>query len=272
MRKRGSSKRVRRFVRVSAWSLFLVFVAPALIALAVRAFSGQPHWNDASHTATGLAPAPAQLRDAIVQVYAARTWGQRGGVAVHTWIATKRTDAEHYTRYEIIGWQLRRSNSALVVRRGNPDAMWFSNEPELLVDLRGTGVEAVIDDIETAVAHYPHSHEYRTWPGPNSNTFTAHVGRQVPELALDLPPTAIGKDYIANGALFGPAPSGTGHQLSLFGAASVLIAAKEGIEVNLLGLVVGVRAKPFAIKLPGLGTWPSHTVRRSGAALNHPPD
>ena len=267
-----SRRRVRRFVRVSVWSLFLLFVAPALIALAVRAFSGQPHWSDASHAATGLAPVPAQFRGAVVQAYAARTWGLRGGVAVHTWIAAKRTGAEHYTRYEIIGWRLRRSGSALVVSRGKPDAMWFSNRPQLLVDLRGMGVEAVIDDIEAAVARYPHSREYRTWPGPNSNTFIAHIGRQVPELALDLPPTAVGKDYIANGALFGPAPSGTGHQLSLFGAASVLAAPKEGFEVNLLGLVVGVRANPLAIKLPGLGTWPqqppSTTGRRSDTAFD----
>ena len=247
-----------------AWSLCLLFVAPALIALAVRAFFEQPHWRDASHASTGQAPSPERLREAVVQVYAARTWGRRGGVAVHTWIAAKRTDADHYKRYEIIGWRLR-SGSALVEGPGTPDAQWFSNPPQLLVDLCGAGVEAVIDKVEAAVSSYPHSREYRTWPGPNSNTFIAHIGRQVPELGLDLPPTAIGKDYLANGAVFGSTPSGTGYQLSLFGAAGVLIALKEGIEVNLLGLVVGIRAWPPALKLPGLGTWPGHTVARRSA-------
>jgi hypothetical protein len=33
------------------------------------------------------------------------------------------------------------------------------------------------------------------WPGPNSNTFTAAVLRAVPELAILLPPNAIGKDF-----------------------------------------------------------------------------
>ena len=109
---------------------------------------------------------------------------------------------------------------------------------------------------------YPHSHEYRTWPGPNSNTFVAYIGRQVPELRLDLPPTAIGKDYLAGGDLFGSAPSGTGYQLSLWGAAGVLVALREGIEVNLLGSVAGIRAWRPAIKLPGLGTWPPHAATR----------
>lgn len=247
---------------MSVWGVCLLFVAPALIALAVRTLSGQPHWRDASHASTGLAPRPEQLRDAIVQVYAARTWGRRGGVAVHSWIAAKRTNADRYRRYEVIGWHLR-SGSALVVGDGPADARWFSNMPQLLVDLRGPGVDAVIDGIEAAIARYPHSGEYRTWPGPNSNTFVAHIGRQVPALGVDLPPTAIGKDYLVGGGLFGRAPSNTGYQFSLFGAGGVLVARKEGIEVNLLGLVAGLRAWPPAIKLPGLGTWPAaSSVRR----------
>ena len=141
-------------------------------------------------------------------------------------------------------------------RLGNPDAEWFSNPPQLLVDRRGPGVDALIDRIEAAVAAYPYAAEYRTLPGPNSNTFTAFVGRQVPDLGLDLPPTAIGKDFLADGALIGRAPSGAGHQFSLWGFASVLAAPREGVEVSLLGMAVGVRFKPLAIRLPGLGTWP----------------
>ena len=244
------------------WGLCLLFVVPALLALAIRTLSEQPHWRDASHASTGLAPAPEQARDAIVQVYAARTWGRRGGVAVHTWIAAKRTGADHYKRYEVIGWRLRSAGSALVERQDTPDAQWFSNPPQLLVDLRGARVEGVIDKIEAAVQRYPHSREYRTWPGPNSNTFVAHIGRQVPELRLDLPPTAIGKDYLAEGSVFGRAPSGSGYQLSLWGAAGILVALQEGVEINLLGLVAGVRAWRPAIKLPGFGTWPAHAATR----------
>ena len=260
--------RRRRLMYMSVWGLCILFLAPALIAVVVHALGERPHWRDASHASTGQAPSPQQLREAIVQVYAARTWGRRGGVAVHTWIAAKRTNASQYKRYEIIGWRLR-SGSALVVGEGTPDALWFSNTPQLLVDLRGAGVETVIDQVEAAVRSYPHSREYRTWPGPNSNTFVAHIGRQVPALGLDLPPTAIGKDYLAGGALFGPTPSGTGYQLSLLGAGGILVARNEGVELNLLGSVVGIRAWPPAVKLPGFGTWPA---RANKGRLEHNDD
>jgi hypothetical protein len=66
--------------------------------------------------AEGLAPDPANTREAVVQVYGARTMGVKGLFGVHTWIAVKPTDAASWTVYEIIGWRLRWSDSALVVR------------------------------------------------------------------------------------------------------------------------------------------------------------
>jgi len=107
--------------------------------------------------------------------------------------------------------------------------------------------------IEKAVESYPYRDVYRTWPGPNSNTFVAHVARSVPDLRLELPPTAIGKDFLPNGDLAGRAPSGTGFQLSLYGVFGVLLALHEGVELNLLGLSFGVDVGAPAIKLPGLG-------------------
>ena len=37
--------------------------------------------------------------------------------------------------------------------------------------------------------------DYRIWPGPNSNSFTAAILRAVPELGVSLPANAIGRDY-----------------------------------------------------------------------------
>jgi uncharacterized protein DUF3750 len=54
----------------------------------------------------------------------------------------------------------------------------------------------------------------------NSNTFTAFVLRKNPELRVDLPPTAIGKDYLGIMPV-ARTPSGTGGQLSIFGLAGV---------------------------------------------------
>jgi uncharacterized protein DUF3750 len=76
----------------------------------------------------------------------------------------------------------------------------------LLLDRRGPDADTIIDKIRAAVASYLYPHAYRAWPGPNSNTFTAHVARQVPELGLGLPANAIGKDFLPDAALDEHAP------------------------------------------------------------------
>ena len=210
-------------------------------------------WWEARRDASGQAPDPAQAREAIVQVYAARAAGWRGTFAVHTWIALKPSDADAYTRYEVIGWGVDRGVPAIRVNRAGPDNYWFGSRPELLVDRRGAGVDALIARVQAAVAAYPYPSTYRTWPGPNSNTFTAYVGRTVPELRLELPPTAIGKDFVPNGLPLAVTPSGLGVQLSLFGLAGVLAGWEEGLEVNLLGLTFGVDLNGPAVKLPIVG-------------------
>ena len=97
--------------------------------------------------------------------------------------------------YEIIGWRLRWSDSALVIRNRQPDAPWFGSEVELYADKRGPDVDELIKRIDKAAHAYPYANTYTLWPGPNSNTFTAWIGRAVPELGMDLPATAIGKDF-----------------------------------------------------------------------------
>ena len=98
--------------------------------------------------------------------------------------------------HEVMGWRLRRTGTALVARNRPADGYWYGNRPELLGDIRGPGVDAIIERIEAAVKDYPYPGPYHVWPGPNSNTFVAFVLRRVPELRVDLPPTAIGKDYL----------------------------------------------------------------------------
>jgi Protein of unknown function (DUF3750) len=107
--------------------------------------------------------------------------------------------------------------------------------------------------VEGAIVTYPYPHQYRTWPGPNSNTFVAHIARTVPALGLELPSTAIGKDYLSNGSILARTPSGTGLQLSLLGLLGLSLARDEGLEVNVLGLTFGVDPLDFALKLPGIG-------------------
>jgi hypothetical protein len=234
----------------------LWFAAYLLLASSYLGFSDQlsaRDWRTASREPAGLAPDPAATREAVVQVYAARAVGWRGYFGVHTWIAAKPSGAESFTVYEVIGYRLRRTGTSVVVHQRAPDGFWFGNRPQLLSDVRGIGVDEVIHRIEAAVETYPYATRYRVWPGPNSNTFTAYVLRAAPELRVDLPPTAIGKDYFG-GLPVDRTPSGTGFQLNLLGAVGVLGGIEEGIEVNFLGLTLGVDPRNFALKLPLIGS------------------
>ncbi|HZP91548.1 MAG TPA: DUF3750 domain-containing protein [Burkholderiales bacterium] len=200
----------------------------------------------------GLAPDPATTPEPVVQVYGARCTGWHGCFGVHTWIAAKPAGARAYTVYEVTYWRLRRHGSSVAIRERVPDKPWFGNAPELLAEKRGAGVDALIGRVDRAARAYPYAGKYVVWPGPNSNTFTAHVARAIPELELDLPPTAIGKDYLG-ARLAATAPSGSGLQVSLFGLLGVLASRVEGFEFNVLGLAFGIDPFTLAVKLPLVG-------------------
>ncbi len=166
------------------------------VALLGACSSGQD-WRTASRESAGIAPDPAETREAVLHVYGADTWGWRGWFAIHTWIAAKRTGEEAYTIYEVIGWRASRGIPVVRVARDLPDRHWFGARPRLLKEHRGEGVDTLIDAVERAVRDYPWPTQYKVFPGPNSNTFIAWIGRQVPELGLDLPFSAIGSGYAA---------------------------------------------------------------------------
>jgi hypothetical protein len=236
-----------------------------LVGCAALGRPGQAWW-EAERGPSGQAPDPAATQQAVVQVYAARAIGWRGVFAVHPWVVIKPAGASAYRRYEVIGWGVERGAPAIRVDRAGPDDHWFGARPELLVDARGEGVDALVDKVEAAVKSYPYPRTYRTWPGPNSNTFIAWIGREVPELRLHLPPTAVGKDYLPGGAPAGLTPAGRGAQLSLLGLVGVLAGVDEGVEVNVLGLTFGVDVLAPALKLPiagrvGLSPSPAREAR-----------
>lgn len=235
---------------VQLLGLCLIAGVAALLLFAPRGVAVD--WRTANREPVGLALDPATTPGAVVQFYAARAWGWRGYFGVHTWIAVKPTGATAYTVYEVIGWRLRHGQSAVVIHERAPDERWFGNAPELLASKRGDGVDALIGRIDKAARAYPHAGEYTMWPGPNSNTFTAWVARAVPELEVDLPPNAIGKDY-NDGRIVSRAPSGSGVQLSLFGLLGVTASRVEGFEINVLGLTFGLDPFAPALKLPLVG-------------------
>lgn len=153
------------------------------------------HWSTASRDSAGVAPLPTEELQAVVQVYAANVWGWRGWFADHTWIATKRANADHYVVYQVLGWRVSWGDPALHISQDIPDRHWYGAKPRLLVNWRGDDAKAMIKKIDTVARQYPYPNEYKMFPGPNSNTFTAWMAQEVPELGLSLSLRAIGKGY-----------------------------------------------------------------------------
>jgi hypothetical protein len=226
-------------------SLFLALVFSFFSTAASAA-----DWRTASREPVGLAPDPATTPEAVIQVYGARTVGWKGAFGVHTWVAVKPSAAKEWTVYEVVGWRLRWSDSVVAISNRAADGRWFGAEPELYADKRGAGVDELIARIDKAAREYPYAGEYGLWPGPNSNTFTAWLTRHVPELGVDLPGTAIGKDYIRDDIVHAP-PSGRGVQLSIAGLLGFTASSVEGLEINILGLSFGLGQS--GIKLPFVG-------------------
>ncbi|MDO9357177.1 MAG: DUF3750 domain-containing protein [Solirubrobacteraceae bacterium] len=254
-----------RALFVLVGSVLLLLTGP----LAVLAFGDvdlERHWYEGSQDRVGLAPDAATVHEPMVQVYGARTVRWRGAFGIHPWIAVKRSGASEWTTYQMVGWRSWSGGDGVVESSTDaPDRRWYGAEPMLLAQRRGPGVDALIDRIEEAVRSYPWSRSYRIWPGPNSNTFAAWIARRVPELGLDLPATAIGKDYLGPTTLLAPAPSGTGWQLSVFGLLGATVARAEGLELNLLGLNVGIDVDDRRLRLPGVGFWPGPVDTTSAA-------
>jgi hypothetical protein len=239
--------RINRKLRLA---VAVVFMLPVAAKALVWSFAPPRRWQDARWTSAGILPPAADDPEARVTVFAARTAGWRGILAVHTWLAVKPKDADHYDRYEVTGW-----GRPLRVNALDADSLWIGNRPDIVGDVRGPVAAAAIPKIEAAIRDYPYADygSYRLWPGPNSNTFVATVLRAAPELGIAMPPEAIGKDFRADGSFVGLTASESGVEASLFGMLGLKVGWVEGIEVNFLSLVAGLDARHPAVKIPAFG-------------------
>jgi Protein of unknown function (DUF3750) len=241
---------MRKFGRRIRLILLIVFLVPVAAKAVLWSFEEPRNWRTARWSSAGILPQAASDPEARVTVFAARTGGWRSIFAVHTWIVVKPAGADDYTRYEITGF-----GSPLRVNGGAPDGYWIGDRPVMVADIRGPRAADAIPKIEAAIKAYPYLEygSYRMWPGPNSNTFVATVLRAVPELEVAMPPEAIGKDFRADGSLFGATASGTGVELSLYGMLGIKIGRVEGVELNFLSLVAGLDTQHAAVKIPAFG-------------------
>lgn len=223
------------------------------ISITLSSCAQTSDWRTASNESAKIAPLPSEEKEAIVQIYAAKTYSWRGHFSVHSWIATKEKNASEYTTYHVIGWRQRSGQSVVREEQDVPDRRWFGAMPSIVASYKGKEAEAMIPFIQAASKNYPYPNEYRAWPGPNSNTYISHIIRSTPGMGVELPSNAIGKDWIPSGNVVGFSETKTGVQFSLLGSLGFTLGLGEGIEVNLLGLSFGVDFLRPALKLPMVG-------------------
>jgi hypothetical protein len=232
--------------------LFLaIYLMPALGAAGYWYIKDRPaNWREADWSSAGILPKPKDAPQATIHIFSAATGGMKGAVASHAWIVTKEANALAYNRYDKVGWGKPVRRNAYL-----PDAYWYSNTPRLVASLSGDEAARLIPKIEKAIAAYPYSTPgaYRIWPGPNSNTFVAHILRSVPELGVVLPPDAVGRDYLPDGRLFTIDADGRDMHATLYGLLGISAGVRSGLELHVMGLVAGVDFARPAIKIPAIG-------------------
>ncbi len=245
--------RAMYLLRLTLLGFALIYLLPAALATGLWWAGSHPaSWRDADWSSAALLPRADESRDAAVYILAARTGGLKGALAEHSWIVTKASGAARYERYDKVGWgsPIRRNGYAA-------DGRWYSNEPRVVAALHGEAATRALPDIQKAIASYPFAARggYHIFPGPNSNSFVAHVLREVPALGAVLPPAAVGRDYPTDGRLLRLDREAGEFSASLFGYAGLSIGARSGFEVNILGLVAGVDPFRWQIKVPAFGSY-----------------
>jgi hypothetical protein len=125
----------------------------------------------------------------------------------------------------------------------------------VIAKVTGAQAEKLLPQVEAAIAGYPWRKrgDYFIWPGPNSNSFTAYVVRQVPGLHASMPPNAVGRDFSPGIASFEWLPGAWGFHATLHGVAGIAAGLKSGVELQLLGLVAGVDVRRPALLVPAFG-------------------
>jgi hypothetical protein len=162
------------------------------------------------------------------------------GIARHPWFAVRHGGETSWRVFEVGGGGHEEDPFHSHSVYGDPilHKVWRGPEAEAAAAC----IEKVGPDIKSDIeAHYIF------YPGPNSNTFGDRVLRKC-GLHASLPSTSVGKDW--RGLIgAGISSEGTGIQLEtpLIG---FKIGLKEGVEVHIIGLSIGIDLWPPAIIVP----------------------
>jgi hypothetical protein len=162
------------------------------------------------------------------------------GIARHPWFAVRHKGEEEWKVYEVGGGGDETDPFHHHSPYGDPilHKVWRGADGEkaaACIERVGPGVSS---DIER---------HYMFYPGPNSNTFGDVVLRKC-GLHASLPSTSVGKDWRGWFGI-GRSSEGTGFQVET-PVLGVKLGLKEGIELHVIGLSVGIDLWPPAIILP----------------------
>ena len=241
---------MRRFLKFFGWFVLLLILVPCAIGTGLGYAQGWPtSWRTANWGSSHTLPEAKSVPDATVIVLSTRTGRWKSIFAEHMSLVLKPEGATQWTRYDVVGWGNPVRKDAYVA-----DAFWYGNTPRIVARISGQEAAALIPRIEDSIARYPNAARgsYTVWPGPNSNTFVSWVVRNTDGFAVELPPVAVGKDWLG-WAGAAPAPSKTGYSFSIAGVLGGTLALREGLELHLLGSTIGIDPGDLAIKLPALG-------------------
>ena len=164
-----SNRFLRRLKKFTVAVMLFVVLSIASLWVTSWALEPQPF-------GTAQAPDPLDYQDAIIQVYGADVWGFRGNFAIHTWIATKAV-VQPNTRCT-------RSSAGVCDGAGPwsaspmaiPPGPGTVRQPFCCMKCVATRPRRSSTRYTMLRLSYPCDREYKMWPGPNSNSFTAWIG------------------------------------------------------------------------------------------------
>lgn len=121
--------------------------------------------------------------------------------------------------------------------------------PRVLARWRGEEAARLAATLARESPRYRFRERYVAWPGPNSNTYAVEMMREA-GVEADLPASMIGRRWRGTlGVGAGAPPGGWGLALDT-PLAGVSLGLREGLEVQVLALPVGIDPWPPALRLP----------------------
>lgn len=171
--------------------------------------------------------------------------------ATHTFLEYREGVGEPWFRVEIATPKSGVIQSKIPTSAAYGRKRW-GERVRILSQSDGSGNANFAQDIREFANAYDDS-VYRSYPGPNSNTFIESMMREVDGIYAVLDHNAIGKE---SGFYAGKTSGGSGLKLQT-PLAGISLGLREGIEISAVGLSAGVTVYPPSVRIPFLPKIPT---------------